>query len=88
MSPNDARCAVVVGGASGIGAAIARALAGDGATVTVADRNLTAAKELAAELGEPHDAVEVNVTDENSVQEFFESVRTRRGRLDIAVNSA
>ncbi|WP_241383937.1 SDR family NAD(P)-dependent oxidoreductase [Rhodococcus sp. CH91] len=88
MSPNDARCAVVVGGASGIGAAIARALADDGATVTVADRNITAARELAAELGEPHEAAEVNVTDEASVQELFESVRARHGRLDIAVNSA
>ncbi|MDV2476726.1 SDR family oxidoreductase [Rhodococcus zopfii] len=88
MSPTDPRSAVVVGGASGIGAAIARALAADGATVTVADRNIALARELAAELGEPHDAAEVNVTDEGSVQELFESVRERRGRLDIAVNSA
>ncbi|QDQ93020.1 SDR family oxidoreductase [Rhodococcus sp. WB9] len=88
MSPTDTRCAVVVGGASGIGAAIARALAVDGALVTVADRNIAMARELAAELGPPHDALEVNVTDESSVQDLFATAHARRGRLDIAVNSA
>jgi len=84
----DVVVAVVVGGASGIGAAICRALAADGATVTVADRNLELAKSLAAELGPSHEAAQVDVADEVSVQELFESVRARTGRLDIAVNSA
>ncbi|MGW4335043.1 SDR family NAD(P)-dependent oxidoreductase [Rhodococcus koreensis] len=88
MSHTEPRSAVVIGGASGIGAAIARALAADGVTVTIADRNIALARELAAELGRTHDAAEANVTEEGSVQSLFETVRARRGRLDIVVNSA
>lgn len=47
----DGRRAVVTGGASGIGAAIARAFAGAGATVTVADRDEAAAHAVAEEVG-------------------------------------
>lgn len=88
MSTTSQRCAVVVGGASGIGAAITRALAADGVTVTVADRDTATAGDLVAELGAPHDAIGVDVTDEDSVRALFESVREHRGRLDIVVNSA
>ncbi|MDH6292072.1 SDR family NAD(P)-dependent oxidoreductase [Rhodococcus opacus] len=88
MSEIEPRSAVVVGGASGIGTAIARALAADGATVTVADRNVDQARELAAELGPTHHAAQVDVTDENSILRLFESVRAAHGRVDIAVNSA
>lgn len=88
MSETQPRSAIVVGGASGIGAAIARALAADGATVTVADRNIDQAKELATELGPAHNAAQVDVTDESSIQGLFESVRAARRRVDIAVNSA
>ncbi|WP_425310156.1 3-hydroxybutyrate dehydrogenase [Ammonicoccus fulvus] len=45
------RTAVVTGGASGIGAGVARALAAHGATVTIADLNGEAAEALAAEIG-------------------------------------
>ncbi len=45
------RTAVVTGGASGIGAGVARALAGHGATVTVADLNGEAAERVASEIG-------------------------------------
>lgn len=82
------RSAVVVGGASGIGAAIVRALAADGVAVTIGDRNLDLALALAAELGEPHEAVALDVTDEASVQALFEGVQERRSGLDIVVNSA
>ena len=47
----DGRRAVVTGGASGIGAAIARAFASAGATVTVADRDQASAQSLAEEVG-------------------------------------
>lgn len=86
--PAPARSAVVVGGASGIGAAIVRALAADGVDVTIGDRNLELAARLADELGSPHEAVAVDVTDEDSVQALFEGVRARRGSLDIVINSA
>lgn len=51
MSDLDGRTALVTGGASGIGAACARALAQRGATVTVADLDEDGAERLAAEIG-------------------------------------
>jgi 3-hydroxybutyrate dehydrogenase len=51
MPDLDGRSALVTGGASGIGAACAKALAGLGATVTIADVDADAAESLAAELG-------------------------------------
>ena len=79
-----ARQAVVIGAASGIGWATARALAADGCTVTLADRNHDGVKQRAAELGDPHVAAEVDVTDEASVQRLFDAT----GPLDIVVNCA
>ena len=67
------RVAVVVGGASGIGAAVARALEADGCTVVVAD--------LATEPA-------VDVTDEPAVAALFERVLAEHGRVDVVVNSA
>ncbi|MFC8045323.1 SDR family NAD(P)-dependent oxidoreductase [Nocardia sp. NPDC057353] len=75
--------AVVIGGASGIGAAIVRALAAAGAPVTVADRDVAAARTLAAELGAEPAALDV--TDEDSVAALFESVP---GPVDFVVNTA
>ncbi|BBY26149.1 3-hydroxybutyrate dehydrogenase [Mycolicibacterium sediminis] len=51
MPDLDGRSALVTGGASGIGAACARALAGMGATVTIADVDAEAAESMAAEIG-------------------------------------
>ncbi|OBI84684.1 SDR family NAD(P)-dependent oxidoreductase [Mycobacterium sp. E740] len=79
-----ARQAVVIGAASGIGWATAKALAAEGDRVTLADRNLDGAQERAAELGEPHSAAHVDVTDEASVQALFDAA----GPLDIVVNCA
>lgn len=76
--------AVVVGGASGIGKAVAQALAADGYRVIVADRNADGARCVATELGDPHSAATVEVTDEDSVRTLFESA----GALDIVVNTA
>jgi 3-oxoacyl-[acyl-carrier protein] reductase len=84
MSGPSTRNAVVVGGASGIGRAVARALAADNGRVTVADRNTDGARAVAAELGDPHIAATVEVTDEDSVRALFEQA----GTLDVVVNTA
>jgi 3-oxoacyl-[acyl-carrier protein] reductase len=84
MSNGSDRVAVVVGAASGIGWATARALAADGCRVVLADRNADGASAKAGELGDPHTAAHVDVTDETSVQQLFEQV----GPLDIVVNCA
>jgi NAD(P)-dependent dehydrogenase (short-subunit alcohol dehydrogenase family) len=84
MSDSNERIAVVIGAASGIGWATARALADDGCRVTLADRNGDGVRGRADELGAPHTAAEVDVTDEASVQRLFEQV----GAVDIVVNCA
>jgi 3-oxoacyl-[acyl-carrier protein] reductase len=66
------RNAVVVGGASGIGKAVAHALAADGCRVIVADRNDDGARSVATELGDPHSSATVDVTDEDSVRALFD----------------
>lgn len=78
------RSAVVVGGASGIGRAVAHALAADGCRVTIADRHAAGAQAVAAELGDKHTAASVEVTDEDSVQRLFAG----SGPLDAVVNTA
>ena len=84
MSDSSDRIAVVIGAASGIGWASARALAADGCRVTLADRNADGARAKAAEFGEPHIAAEVDVTNEASVRRLFEQI----GPLDVVVNCA
>ena len=84
MSNGNQRIAVVIGGASGIGWATAQALAAQGDRVTVADRNADGARGRAAELGDPHTAATVDVTDEDSVQRLFEQT----GPVDVVVNCA
>jgi 3-oxoacyl-[acyl-carrier protein] reductase len=77
--------AVVVGGASGIGKAVAHALAAEGYRVIVADRNADGARAVvAADLGDPHSPATVDVTDEDSVQALFDDP----GVLDVVVNTA
>lgn len=76
--------AVVIGGASGIGWATAQTLAADGYTVTIADRNGDGARDRAAELGAPHAAATVDVTDEDSVRALFEGLE----HVNVVVNCA
>ena len=84
MSNGSQRIAVVIGAASGIGWATAQALASQGDRVIVADRNAGDAQARAAELGEPHTAATVDVTDEDLVQRLFEET----GQVDVVVNCA
>ncbi|MDQ0239443.1 SDR family NAD(P)-dependent oxidoreductase [Arthrobacter bambusae] len=71
--------ALVTGGASGIGAAIADRLADGGAQVAVLDLNPS---------GTPHFGVECNVADDASVRSAVDAVVRKFGRLDVVVNNA
>ncbi|WP_206508982.1 3-hydroxybutyrate dehydrogenase [Rhodococcus sp. BGS-1C] len=79
MTTLSGRSALVTGGASGIGAACARELAARGATVTIADVDEVAAKELASELG--GDAWAVDLLETASLEELTLDV-------DVLVNNA
>jgi NAD(P)-dependent dehydrogenase (short-subunit alcohol dehydrogenase family) len=84
------RAAIVTGGSSGIGLAIARALAQDGYGVTISARRpdkLEGAKEelLSEELDVQ--AVPANLVDENEIKKLVEGHREKYGRLDVLVNN-
>jgi NAD(P)-dependent dehydrogenase (short-subunit alcohol dehydrogenase family) len=80
--------AVVTGGASGIGKAIARLLADAGAKVVVADRDMEGAQEVARELDEGSVAIGFDLADENSIVRLFTEAADTLGRVDILVNNA
>jgi NAD(P)-dependent dehydrogenase (short-subunit alcohol dehydrogenase family) len=87
----SARAALVTGGSSGIGLAIARALGEDGHGVTLSarrpDKLEAAAKEL-SDAGLDVLAVPANVTDEDGIKGVVAAHRERFGRLDVLVNNA
>jgi 2-hydroxycyclohexanecarboxyl-CoA dehydrogenase len=79
----EGRKALVTGGASGIGAAIARRLAAEGAEVTIGDIDLEGATQVAGEIsGFP---IELDVTDLAAAEA---AVQSAGGTLDILVNNA
>jgi len=87
----DGEVAIVTGGGSGLGRAIALAFAAVGARVIVLDLDAVAAGEVAAEIGEAGreaEAQALDVTDEAAVEQVFSRVFERHGRLDVLVNSA
>ena len=79
--------AIVTGGASGLGAATARALVDRGAAVTLLDLNADAGDAKAAELGGGTRFVQADVTDPDAVAEAV-SLAAEDARLRIAVNCA
>lgn len=86
------RIALVTGGAQGLGAAICRRVADEGAHVVVADMNLAGAEATTAEISTRTDrqaiAVGVNVTDEAQVVAMVQRTVDEFGRLDILVSNA
>lgn len=78
--------AFITGGADGLGRAIAKLLADEGAKVAVFDRDPVLAQKAAGELSGL--AIAGDVSDEKSVAGAYEQVAAKWGRLDIVVNSA
>jgi NAD(P)-dependent dehydrogenase (short-subunit alcohol dehydrogenase family) len=86
MELNSSISAVITGGASGLGAATARALAAKGVKVTLFDMNVEKGEALAAELGGVF--CKVNVTSDEDVDAGFEKARAANGQERILVNCA
>lgn len=87
----EGKVALVTGGARGIGLAVAKALAREGATVVIADQNVDGAKSAAAsiaEAGHRSAAVAVNVADPASIAAMVDEIVRTQGRIDILVNNA
>ncbi len=82
------KVALVTGSARGIGEAIARAFAAEGAFVHVSDINHDDGRRVAQSLGGRSAYVPLDVRDEAAWQRVTEAIVRERGRLDIVVNNA
>lgn len=86
------RCAVVTGGAQGLGKAMARRLAEAGASVLIGDLKIEQARQAAAEFsgryGAKVIATELDVTDTGSIRAAADLAQGELGGLDIWVNNA
>jgi NAD(P)-dependent dehydrogenase (short-subunit alcohol dehydrogenase family) len=84
LAPLAGRRALVTGGGSGIGAAIARALDRAGAEVSVLGRRRAPLLDVLAGLGQPGEALAADVTDPASLEPALRKL----GALDILINNA
>ena len=87
----EGKSALITGAGSGIGRASAIRLAGEGATVTVADLDEESARSVAnliADSGGKADPLRLDVTSEAEVEAAVRHVVDQAGRLDIIVNNA
>ena len=82
------KVAVVTGGAQGIGEAIVRAYAAEGAHVVIADMAVDKGQALARELGGKAIAIPLDVRDRAAIDGMVRTVVERLGGIDILVNNA
>lgn len=88
MGRMDGRVAVVTGGGQGIGFAIAKKLAAEGATVVIGDIDEAKSTRAAATIGGSTSAAVLDVGDEGSVTSFFSSLISTHDRIDALINNA
>jgi len=82
------RVAVVTGGASGIGLAIAERIVAEGGGACIWDMNAEAGSKVAREIGRQAHSVAVDVSDEASVGKAVGETLKKFGRIDVLVTSA
>ena len=85
MSSLDGKVALVTGGASGIGAGIARVLATAGARVAIGDLDEAAASAVAGQLPGPGLGVRLDVTSRDGTDAAVTGVESRFGPVDVLV---
>jgi NAD(P)-dependent dehydrogenase (short-subunit alcohol dehydrogenase family) len=86
MKKLDGLAAIVTGGASGLGAAVARHLSEKGVKIALLDMNADVGEKLAGELGGIF--CETDVSDQNSVEKALQKARAANGQERICVNCA
>jgi NADP-dependent 3-hydroxy acid dehydrogenase YdfG len=79
---------VITGASAGIGAELARQLAGQGACVVLAARRQTLLDEIATQIGDQALAVVTDVTRRSDVERLCQAALQRFGRIDVWVNNA
>lgn len=84
----EGKTAIITGGTSGLGLAIARRLRSEGAFVAIFDVNQASLDQAAQEFGADGECFKVEVTNENEVRVATNQVAERRGGIDILVNCA
>lgn len=88
MSQLSGKIAVVTGGGSGIGLAIAQRFVNEGAYVFIVGRRQATLDDAIADLGANAEAVQADVTDADQLDRVFATVVARKGRVDtLVVNS-
>jgi NAD(P)-dependent dehydrogenase (short-subunit alcohol dehydrogenase family) len=84
----EGKVVLVTGGTSGIGRAVAMGMAQAGAKVMAGSTNPKKVDAIRAELGNGHDAVQIDVSNEASVRAAVAATVKKFGRLDAVVNAA
>jgi NAD(P)-dependent dehydrogenase (short-subunit alcohol dehydrogenase family) len=88
MTQLGGKSALITGAARGIGRGFAQRYITEGATVAIGDINLAAAEQTAMELGDAAYAVQIDVSDQYSIDAAMATVVQRAGKLDILINNA
>ncbi|MEQ8307189.1 MAG: L-iditol 2-dehydrogenase [Hoeflea sp.] len=88
MKRLEGKRALITGAARGIGLAYARRYVAEGARVAIGDIDLARARDAAAEIGDQAIAVEMDVSNQDSIDRAVAETVDRLGRIDILINNA
>ena len=85
---SETRIALITGANQGVGFQVAKELVANGVTVYLGSRNLERGEAAASEIGPDAIALQIDVTDGESIAAAAERIRSDHGRLDLLVNNA